>query len=75
MIRFWFATLALGLMLMGGCAQRSETVRSESHTESSHSQEGAAPGADMAPGASQSSQSETRRTLRETTTTTEIERR
>ena len=78
MIRLSIATLALALLLLGGCAhQRNDTARSEfRRTETTHTREGTAPGAEMQPG-DQAQQSETNRTQthRESTTTTEIERR
>jgi len=73
MIRLSFSTLTLLLMLApAGCAtRRNDTARSEyQHTETTHTREGTAPDADMAPG-DQSRQSESIQTHRESTTTTE----
>jgi len=75
MIRLSFATLALCLTLMVGCAhQRNDTARTEyQRTETTRTQEGNAEGTEMKSG-DHSTQSETIRTHRESTTTKESEK-
>lgn len=71
MIRFAFSTIALLLMLMpAGCVtHRIDTARSEyQHTETTHTQEGNADGAELKSG-EHTRQRETIQTREESTTT------